>query len=92
VKGISASPANVSPYFAWAAAIYANGRQQKIFHNYSIMLDTHIRASRITPASLKRTERDGQKKALSVGENLKLKRTTGVRFERSNTGLKWNDS
>jgi hypothetical protein len=37
------------------------------------MLDTCIRAPRITTASLKRTQRDGQKKVLSVGENLKLK-------------------
>ena len=56
------------------------------------MLDTCIRPLSIAFASLKRMQSGGRKKALSVGENLKLKQPIGVRFERSNTGLKWNDS
>jgi hypothetical protein len=37
------------------------------------MLDTDIRAPSIAVAWLRKAERDGQKKALSAGENLKLK-------------------
>jgi hypothetical protein len=61
------------PDFATVIAINVNDGTQKTFHNSSIILDTCIRPLSIAFASLKRTQRDGQKKVLSVGENLKLK-------------------
>jgi hypothetical protein len=60
----------------------------KVEENYSgggfaetLPLDTHIRAIRIAQTSLEGPCSDGRKKALSVDENLKLKRLTGVRFQ-----------
>ena len=65
---------------------------QETSRNSSIILDTQIPIPSIAPASLKETQRDNRKNALSVDENLKLKQAIGVRFVRSGTGLIWNNS
>ena len=80
------------PDFAALIAINVDDGAEETSRNSLIILDTQIPIPSIAVASLNKTERYGQEKAFSVGENLKLIQATCVRFVRSGTGLKWNDS